>query len=296
MTSDRSAPNDAQAASPAPQLLVAAWTSAGNAPPLTADERSPFDFRDRVVAAAAAGFGGFGLLHADLVGAVERYGLAGMKAIFDDNGIEHVELEMLGDWFAAGEARAVSDSVRRDLLTASEVLQPRQLKVGADYTGRPWPDDKMAEEFATLCAQAADAGTRIALEPMPFANVKDVHDGRALVERAGHPSGGLLVDIWHVCRAGTPFADVAALPAGMIFAVELDDADAAVVGTLLEDTLHERRLCGDGSFDIYGLIDAVRKAGFSGPWGVEIISREHRARSLHEQVTRAFETTLAYLC
>lgn len=274
---------------------MAAWTSAGNAPPLTADERSPLDFRDRVVAAAAVGFRGFGLLHADLVGAVERYGLAGIKAIFDDNGIEHIELEMLGNWFAAGEARAASDIVRRDLLTASEVLQPRQLKVGADYTGRPWPADRMAEEFATLCAQAADAGTRIALEPMPFANVKDVHDGRALVEHAGHPAGGLLVDIWHVCRAGTPFADVAALPAGMVFAVELDDADAAVVGTLLEDTLHQRRLCGDGSFDIPGFIDAVRQAGFRGPWGVEIISHEHRARTLHEQVTGAFNSAVSYL-
>lgn len=278
-----------------PNLLVSAWTSAGAALPLSVDERSPLDFADRVDAAATYGFSGFGLLHADLGPAVERYGLAGMRAILDDHGIDHVELEMLGEWFATGSARSASDLVRRDLLAASEVLQPRQIKVGGDYSGRPWPLEKMAEEFAVLCEQADQVGTRIAFEPMPFSNVTDIHAGRELVETAGHAAGGLLVDIWHVCRAGTPYADLAALPVELIFAVELDDADEIVVGSLLEDTLHERRLCGEGSFDVDGFIAAIRTAGYNGPWGVEIISREHRALPLAEEVRRAFESSIPFL-
>jgi sugar phosphate isomerase/epimerase len=218
-----------------------------------------------------------------------------MKTILIDHGIRHLELEMLGNWFASGPTRATSDIVRRDLLAASEVLRPRQIKVGGDYGGNAWPPELLAEEFTLLCRQAADAGTRAALEPMPFSNFPDIHAGRAFMDAVGHPAGGLLIDIWHVCRARTPYADVAALPADLIFAVELDDADEVVVGTLLEDTLHQRRLCGEGSFDVAGFVDAIRQTGYDGPWGVEIISHQHRARPLAEQVRRAFDTTAPFL-
>jgi len=288
--------DDAWTRSPAqPELLVSAWTSAGAALPLSADERSPHDFIERVKAASDAGFTGFGLLHADLGPAIERHGLDEMRTILVDHGIRHLELEMLGNGFALGAPRAASDGVRRDLLGASEVLRPRQVKVGGDYAGNSWPIELLAEEFTLLCQQAADAGTRVALEPMPFANIRDIHAGRTLIDTVGHPAGGLLVDIWHVCRAHTPYAEVAALPADVIFAVELDDADETVVGTLLEDTLHQRRLCGEGSFDISGFVTAIRQTGYNGPWGVEIISHEHRARSLAEQVRRAFDTTAPFL-
>jgi len=295
MTGDSSQSPTEASTQNAPELLVSAWTSAGTALPLSSDERSPLTFLDRVRAASNAGFTGFGLLHADLVLAVEQYGLPDMRTILSDHGMEHLELEMLGDWFATGEARAGSDAVRKDLLKAAEVLQPRQIKAGADYAGRTWPFDEMVEEFVCLCGEAEDAGTRIALEPMPFANVPDIASGRSLIETADHRAGGLLIDIWHVCRAGTPYSEVADVAKSMLFAVELDDADSDVVGTLLEDTLHERRLCGEGSFDVPGFVSAVCSTGYDGPWGVEIISREHRSRSLVEQVEGAYNTTISFL-
>jgi hypothetical protein len=35
------------------------------------------------------------------------------------------------------------------------------------------------------------------------------------------------------------------------------------------------------------------KAGYSGPWGIEILSKELRQKSLNEAAARAFETTIA---
>jgi sugar phosphate isomerase/epimerase len=78
-----------------------------------------------------------------------------------------------------------------------------------------------------------------------------------------------------------------------MFAVELDDADRSVVGTMLEDTLDRRRLCGEGALDVPSFIRAIRAAGFDGPWGVEILSDEHRKRSLHDQVTKSYTTTMS---
>ena len=49
-----------------------------------------------------------------------------------------------------------------------------------------------------------------------------------------------------------------------------------VVGTLFEDTVERRLLCGEGSFDLRGLVAVLRDKGFDGPWGVEILSSSFR--------------------
>jgi hypothetical protein len=49
--------------------------------------------RERIGAASAAGFRGFGLLSADLPAAEREYGLGGIRAMLDDNGMVDLELE-----------------------------------------------------------------------------------------------------------------------------------------------------------------------------------------------------------
>jgi sugar phosphate isomerase/epimerase len=93
--------------------------------------------------------------------------------------------------------------------------------------------------------------------------------------------------VWHVERARTPAADLASVPLNRIIGVELDDADSQVVGTLFEDTVHRRRYCGEGAFDLTGIINALRTAGWTGPWGVEILSEEHRSLPVKEALSRA---------
>jgi hypothetical protein len=56
-----------------------------------------------------------------------------MKQILDDNGIKHVELEFLTDWFLDGERKRQSDLCRTMLLDAAEALQAHHLKVGDFY-------------------------------------------------------------------------------------------------------------------------------------------------------------------
>ena len=58
--------------------------------------------------------------------------------------------------------------------------------------------------------------------------------------------------------------------------VELDDAAEQVVGSLWEDTIHHRRLCGEGDLNPPAFIEAVQAAGYRGYYGVEILSEKHR--------------------
>ena len=135
----------------------------------------------------------------------------------------------------------------------------------------------------------------VGLEFLPWSNIPTVHDGLRLVEDAGHDAGGLVIDVWHTERAGTPPAELAAVPLRHIVGVELSDADADQVGTLFEDTANRRRLCGEGAFDLQGCIRALRAAGWTGPWGVEILSEAFRRLPVREAAAAAFATAEAQL-
>ncbi|MFG2971135.1 sugar phosphate isomerase/epimerase family protein [Streptomyces sp. NPDC048288] len=277
------------------ELLATCWTTAGDTAPDRDDQRSPLSLRERVEAASAAGFSGIGLLYADLVEAEREYGLAGIRSLLEDNGLVHVELEFLTDWWTDGPRRTASDAVRGDLLKAAEALGARHLKVGPDVEDQPWNLDIWAAEFAILAAQADGAGARLGIEFLPWSNIKTVHDGLRLVEAAGHPAGGLIIDVWHTERAHTPPAELALVPRSRIVGVELSDADGTVVGTLFEDTVRRRRLCGQGSFALPDIITALRAAGWSGPWGVEILSDTHRTLPVREAAAEAYRSAAALL-
>jgi len=271
-------------------LLASCWTTAGDAGPMSAVEQSPFPLPDRIAAAARAGYTGFGILHADLVEAGEGMGYPRLAGLLRDHGIVHVEVEMLNDWYTSGEARATSDLVRRDLLEAARALGARHIKVGGDISADPVAWETFAAEFAALCADADSVGTRIAFEPMPFGNVATLHAARRLIDEANHPAGGLILDLCHMVRGGVTLHDIASLPSRYVIAAELDDADDTVVGTLLQDTLNRRRLCGEGAQDVTGFIRAVQATGFDGPWGVEILSQDFRQLDLASQAERSFAT------
>src|SRR3954451_20031307 len=281
--------------SAADDLLATCWTTAGDAAPSRENWRSPVPLRARIEAAAAAGFTGFGVLAVDLAVAERDHGLSGIRAMLTDNGIVHLELEGLPDWWSAGPERARSDELRRFLLTAAEALGARHLKVTPDTSGAPWEPAHWAAEFASLAAQAADAGARLGIEFLPWSNIRTVHDGLRLVEDAGHPAGGIVLDVWHVERAGTAPDELSALPAHRIVGVELNDADREVVGTLFEDTVDRRRYCGEGAFDLAGIVTALRAAGWTGPWGVEILSTEHRRRDVRQATAYAATTARGLL-
>lgn len=271
-------------------LLASYFTIAGDVHPFHRDVPSPHDFRARVEAAARAGFRGIGLFHTDLPAVIERHGVDGMRSMLDDNGMDWIEVECLFDWFADGEARAASDRTRRLLLEAAERLGAFQMKVASDFRDNT-PIERMIEPFARLCDDAAAVGTKVSLEMTPFSNTPDLQSVLAIVAGAGRPNGGLMLDLWHVVRGGVSYDDIAALPRGRIFGVELDDAPLAVQGTLIEDTLERRCFCGEGEFDVSGFIAALDAAGFTGPYGIEVLSDTVRRLPLDEAARRAFEST-----
>jgi len=274
------------------ELLASYWTIAGGALPHTETEYSPFEFKDRVAAAAKAGFKGIGIWHEDLYHTLERRSLTEMRRILDDHGIKYLELEFLRDWFVDGERKKQSDTEKKTLLEAAQALCASHLKVG-DFERTKTPMPRLIDAFAALCEEAATYETKIGFELMPFAMIDNLQDALNMAECAGAPNGGIILDTWHIAKLGIPYEEVAKIPAQYLISVELNDGTYEAPWSLFEDTINHRRYCGEGEFEVPRFIEQVRKTGYNGPYGIEVLSQDVRGRPLGELATQAFATTMA---
>jgi sugar phosphate isomerase/epimerase len=281
------------------ELLATCWTHAGDAVPVAGRHLSRLDLRARAEAVAAAGFTGIGFTIDDLDAASATYGLSQVRRMCEDLGLVHLEVELLENWWTTGSRRRESDQTRASLLTAAEVLGARQIKIGPDVeivdgAVPPLADvAHWASELHQLAVQAAEVGTRVALEPLPFSNITDFRLAAELVAAADHPAAGLVVDIWHLERGPSTLTDLGQIPGDKVFVVELNDAPAPQSSDLFHETINHRVLCGSGTFDVRGFVETLQGIGFAGPWGVEIISEAHRQRPLQEVLVDAHRTTMA---
>lgn len=276
------------------ELLGSYWTIAGAAYPHTDREYSPFDFKDRVEALAGAGFKGMGIWHADLEHILQTRSLREMKQILDDNGIEHIELEFLGDWFREGEEKMQSDILKAKLLEASQALDAHHIKVG-DFYNKVTPMEKLIESFAALCADATEYGATIGFELMPGAMIQTLEETMAMVEGADAPNGGVILDLWHVVKLGIPYEVAAAIPPRFLVSVEINDGYLVRpegMDFVTEVTEH-RKFCGEGEFDVRGFVTAIWNAGYRGPVGIEVLSAAIRDWPLEKIVNHAYDTTIA---
>lgn len=268
------------------ELMSLYWTTAGITP--NQGEISRFDFEDRVQALAKAGFKGLGLWHTDLEHILQHRTLKEMKTILDDNGMKYLELEFLTDWFLDGEKKAESDVCKKRLFEASAALQAKHVKVG-DFNNSVCPMPRIIDAFASLCAEAEHYGATIGFEIMGVSMIDTLKDAITMVEAAGAKNGGLIIDIYQVANLGMTFEEISRIPLKYLINVELND------GTLPGSPNHDpvnRRFCGDGEYDIKGLINCVKKMGYTGPWAVEVISEKLAPLPLEELCTRAFDTTI----
>jgi sugar phosphate isomerase/epimerase len=232
---------------------------------------------ERITAIADAGFCGLGLIVDDLIAVRDTIGYPALRDLIAQAGLVHTEIELLERWWIPRGRPGHSYAVRDLLFEAADILAPVHIKIGSQNGPAAADPLTFAAPLRALAEQAAAHGTRVAIETMPFSAIATVPMGAEIVAGADHPAVGLIIDAWHVFRAGTSLADLrATLRPEMIFGVELDDADAQVVGTLFEDTVDNRMLCGEGTFDLRGLVATMRELDFDGPWGVEMLSTSYR--------------------
>jgi sugar phosphate isomerase/epimerase len=61
--------------------------------------------------------------------------------------------------------------------------------------------------------------------------------------------------------------------------------------SLFEETINHRQFCGEGQFDVRGILAALQRAGYQGPYGIEVLSQDVRPWPLEKVTTYASSTT-----
>jgi sugar phosphate isomerase/epimerase len=150
------------------------------------------------------------------------------------------------------------------------------------------------ESFSSLCTEAAEYGTKILFELIVDAMIRTLPETLEMVEGAGAKNGGIMIDLWHVVKLGIPYKDIARIPAQYLLGVELNDGTLECPWDLHEDTINHRRYCGEGEFDVKGFVNCLLQAGYSGLWGIEVLSEDIRELLLDTLATHAFDTTIAH--
>ncbi len=278
------------------ELLALYWTVSGPADVHVGREWSTFDWRDRCAEAAKVGFRGLGLWHADIEHQLETSSLTEMRQIFDDSGLEYLQVEFLADFFVEDghPAREASDRRRRLLFDTAAAFDAHHIKVG-NIPGTPCDMGKLIESFGQLCEDATEnTNAVIVYEFMPFdVNVNSLDAALELVQQAGQGNGGLAVDTWHCGKLGITPEDLKRIPPEYLSWVELSDGQRQNMDDLIDETVNHRRLPGEGEFEIPEYVEVCQEIGYEGPWGVEVLSAELRSLPIEEEFKRAYETTAA---
>ncbi len=133
------------------------------------------------------------------------------------------------------------------------------------------------------------------LEWLAWSRIPDLATALEVVTLAGRPNGGLTIDMWHCARTGTRTQDLLRVPGALVLAVQVDDGPAEAEANLMDASLHDRLLPGEGAFDLVGYLRALRTIGARAPIGIEVFSDDLHARGAAAAARLAADATRAVL-
>ncbi|MGO9340987.1 MAG: sugar phosphate isomerase/epimerase family protein [Acidimicrobiales bacterium] len=238
-------------------------------------------FEQRIAAAVAGGFAGISMWGRDYLQA-RAAGLsdADLVAMLGQRGLCVAELDPVWSWLpGASDIRVPPELDRQDvfcfgehdLFAIADAVGARSVNA-VDVFGGSWTLESAAEAFAGLCRRAHEHGLLVQLEFLPWSRIPDLHAAWEVVRDAGQDNGGITIDAWHYFRSGPDPALLERIPACHIVGVQLSDGPSSPETDLLDATLHERLLPGEGEMDLASLVAALRRTGTGAPFGVEVFS------------------------
>ncbi len=269
-----------------PEIVCSSHTISGVMPGSVAPSRHSFEAR--VAACAAAGYRGMCLHFRDYQAQREAgYDDRSLAAILHRYEMKTNSIEFLVDWFLDGEAGTHSRNEEATAYRAALAYRADTLNVGANLVGSSLSPGRMRSQFRELCERAGEHGLNIALEIVPWSDVPDIESAMAVID--GIQNAGLVVDSWHIFRGAVPLSEIERIPGDRILAVQVNDADAEIRGSLAQDTLN-RRLCGEGTFDLPSFLESVARTGTTAPLSVEIISPTMAEMDVYAAARTSFDT------
>jgi sugar phosphate isomerase/epimerase len=208
-----------------------------------------------------------------------------------DLGLGLAELDPVVGWHdAVGGARVpaagepVPDVVRADLDLAAE-LGARAVTALVP-PGATWSDGPGVAGLVALAAAAGERGLLVQVEPFGWSALGTLPAAARAVRAAGAADVGVMVDTWHLARAGGDATTVDALATREVVGVQLADGPAEPEhDDPAEDNRRGRRWPGEGDHHPERVLASLLGRGWRGPVAVEVfgptpdpVARARRAR------------------
>ncbi|MDF2554906.1 MAG: 4-hydroxyphenylpyruvate dioxygenase, partial [Microbacterium sp.] len=231
---------------------------------------------DKLRACAAAGFDGVEIFEPDLVAAPESP--AELRASAERLGLTIDLYQPMRD------VEGVDEAAFADVLRRAEAKFALMQELGADTvlccsnvaTATVDDDQVSADQLRRLGDVAARYGVRIAYEALAWGRfVDDYRRAWRIVQLADHPAVGVCLDSFHILSRGHDPAAIEEIPGEKIFFLQLADAPALSMD-VLSWSRHHRLFPGEGSFDLVELVAHVVRAGYTGPWSLEVFNDTFR--------------------
>lgn len=137
-----------------------------------------------------------------------------VRAAMDKTGIQVGDLEMI----RLKPAMGMHDFNR--FFECAQALNAKDVVVVSD------DDDlsRMTDNFSALCQQARSYGLYLNLEPIPWTALNRFENALEVLEAAGQPNAGLLIDAFHLHRCGASLSILETLNSELIRVFQICDA------------------------------------------------------------------------
>jgi sugar phosphate isomerase/epimerase len=199
----------------------------------------------------------------------------------------HVRVREL-EWVDLGQP---DQQAEEDLFRLADITGARQLNAGV-CDSRMYPESYLATRLRFIAEVAADHDMTVAFEPVAFGSLCDVVAVQHLIEMAGQPNVGTLLDVYHMARDPLGRWDALdgiepELVAGIqISGISQVSWPVAWPLGLLEEAQNGRLLPDAGDFPVESWLQALLDKGVQARLSVEILSDEQRACTLYQAADR----------
>ena len=232
---------------------------------------------DKLEAAARAGFDGVEVMEADLLAFDGSPGE--VRRIAFELGLTIELYQPFRDFEAMPEPQRsrnldraerkfdIMEALGTDLLLVCSNTQP----------GALGDDARAAGDLHAMAERAAARGLRVGFEALSWGrHVRTWRHAWRIVEQAGHPGLGLIVDSFHTLALRDDPGGLADLPGERIFFVQLADAPLREMD-VLSWSRHYRNFPGQGDLPVDAFVRAVLASGYAGPLSLEVFNDQFRA-------------------
>ncbi|WP_327036884.1 sugar phosphate isomerase/epimerase and 4-hydroxyphenylpyruvate domain-containing protein [Microbacterium sp. CH12i] len=231
---------------------------------------------EKLHACAAAGFDGVEIMDADLIAATESP--EEIRALCARLGLR---IEMFQPF---RDVEGTADDVFADTLRRAEAKFEIMNRLGTDLmlvcsnvgTATIDDDEIVARQLGELADRAAVHGIRLAYEALAWGKyVDDYRRTWEIVKRADRANLGVCLDSFHILSLAHDSAGIEDIDASKIFFLQLADAPALDMD-VLSWSRHHRLFPGEGNFDLVKFMTHVVRAGYAGPWSLEVFNDTYR--------------------